>query len=244
MGLISSCACGTGVNINNLGEPGCLIDLKAPQTLVFASRTKKDGTALVVDTAALDQAGFDALFLAEEPIDRLYPLFDVKNFDQTQGDSSFDEATDGSKEEINRGIVTSTIVLYTSQPNVMEAKIRTHICQEEQMFIIDRAGNLIGEGASATTLKGRDIAKNSLVIQVSPRNDEGTNKMTISWDYERASSNDKVDFIEAGQITPDLTKQRGLRDVNFEFVGDPSTTGGTIKMYLDNDGLGSRQEVA
>lgn len=244
MSNIGICTCEG--NINNLGKPNCLVELQAPDQLWFALRTKTDGTANVIDpTATLDQAYFETFLHADEAKNRFLPLKGVKNFTPEQDDDTTDEASDGSIEIINQGIVRSTYTVWCKDPYKLKAKLETLKCLELGAFTIDRSGNIIGEETSDGKLAGRKIAVNTLSVKVMPKSDEGTNKIEISFDYERSSTDSKVDYILSSDIVSpySLNDVAPLQDVNIEIVGTPSTTDIDFKLFLDYGSLSSRIPV-
>lgn len=244
MSNIGICTCEG--NINNLGEPDCLVELQAPSQLWFSLRTKVDGSDNVIDpTATLDQTYFETFLHADEAKDRYLPLLKVKNFTPEQDDDTTDEASDGSIEIINQGIVRATYTVWTKDPYKFKAKIKTLACLSLQLHIVDRDGNLIGEEDANGKLAGRKIAINTMSVRVMPKSDDGTNKFELSFEYERSSSDDKVDYITASDVVSPyvLTNVKPLKDVNITHSGIPSTTSMTFTLALDSGSLASRIAV-
>jgi len=242
--MIGICTCEG--NINNLGKPGCLVELQAPEQLWFALRKKQDGSSNCIDpTATLDLAEMNTFLQATDALERYLPLKGVKNFTPEQADDTTDEASDGSIEIVNQGIVSSTYTVWCKDPYKLKAKMDTLRCLELMVYTVDRAGNVIGQLDSATEFCGRKVAVNTMSTKVLPKNDEGNNKVEISFSYERGSGDDKVDYIQSTDFASDFDPLDviPLQDVNMEFVGSPAQTTATFKLFLDYGSVKTRIAV-
>ena len=127
MSNIGICTCAG--NINNLGEPDCLIELQAPSQLWFSLRETITGSPIAIDpTLTLDDTYINTFLEADNAKNRILPLLKVKNFTPEQDDATTDEASDGSIEIINKGIIKMTYTVWTKDPYKFEAKIETLAC--------------------------------------------------------------------------------------------------------------------
>ncbi|MAF43739.1 MAG: hypothetical protein CMI54_06190 [Parcubacteria group bacterium] len=241
---IGICTCAG--NINNLGEPDCLVELQAPSQLWFSLRTKVDGSDNVIDPSqTLDQTYFETFLHADEAKDRYLPLLSVKNFTPEADDATTDEASDGSIEIINEGINKVTYTVWTKDPYKFKKKINTLKCQKLQYHVVDRAGNLLGEQDSNGMLAGRKIAVNTMVAKVIAKSDDGTNKFELSFTLERSSGDEKVDYITSTDVVSpySLVDVEPLKDVNITHSGVPTTTSMTFSLALDHGSMASRIAV-
>ena len=197
-----------------MGKPGCLPEIKAPVKAVLSLQKKVDLSDNAIDpTSALDSTYFDGFFKAEDPLNRYYIIEDIKNFTQEQGDDNVDEADDGSKEVVSKGIVSTTVkVKNIGDPYKHQGQLESMACHKIQVHFIDEDGNLVGEKTSADFLGGRKIAQNTLSAKVIAYSSTETNGLEISWDYDRASSNSKVDYIAAETMTDTLLDRTPLSD--------------------------------
>lgn len=244
---LGSCACGTGADINNMGQGDCLEELKVAKTLVFSQRTTSAGVQITADpTSALDLTYWNTLFQADDVNVRLLPLLNIEGFEPTQDEDTFDEAPSGRKELVSEGVSNGKCFVWVKQPNVLKAKIDNLRCKSLQMHIIDTAGTIIGEAdTTGVLLAGRKIANNTLTSRVLWKDDAGNNKVEITWEYDRSSSDSKVDFIAASQMTPNdvLCDIDALVDVSISVTGTPTQTTFDFKLFSDFGGMNSRNAI-
>jgi len=245
MSLIQSCLCGSPDDMSNAGRSNCLEEIKNPRHLVIALRFKANGDINSVDPAgALDQSVADGLFRNDNPLERYYIIENVKNFTPEQADDTRDEAEDGTSEIVAPGAVTHNYRMKNvGDPAKMAKKLLGFDCFELMAGYIDDDGNFVGQATDDQKLTLRLIEPHTWNVRVSPHTSGVTNSVDISFQFEKGSENENVDYISKDQWKIDLRKQRALIDANTLFVGVPTQTGGTVDLSMDWGGLQNGKAV-
>ena len=238
------CTC-TG-NTNNLGLPGCLTELGAPRRFWFGEVFKEDGTRNAFDpTAALDLTYMNTFLKNESTVDRVLPSIKADDFIPEKADPETEVAASGRIGITKEGVITHEAVFWTDDPYTYKALFDGRKCKEQCVWIEDTEGNLIGEATIDGELGGRRIEGGSMVATVTDRTFTTKAKLTVKWSYKLVSGDEKVSYIKAADFASDFTLEsaEGLLDAELEFVGSPTQTGGTFKMFLFYGSLGQKIPV-
>lgn len=235
------CTC-TG-NTNNLGLPGCLTELGAPRRFWFGEVFKEDGTRNSFDpSVTLDLAYMNTFLKNESTIDRILPSANVEDFIPEKSDPVTEEAASGRIGLVREGVITHEAVFWTDDPYTYKALFDGRKCKEQAVWIEDTEGNLIGEATTDGKLAGRRIESGSMVATVTDRTFGVRAKLTVKWSYKLVSGDEKVSYIKAADFASDFTTEaaESLLDAELEFVGSPTQTGGTFKLFLFYGSLGQK----
>jgi hypothetical protein len=243
MANIATCSCGDGSSIQNYGLPSCFVGVDVPERAIFLSQKKVDGSVNGIDlvTDTLNQAFFDARFKDESEVNRWLLMDDIVDFISDPADPNTEDFPDGRISKLSEGIRGVTWTVIVADPYKYKAKVEAMDCREISVMYIDRNGSLVGQTQAGTdNFIGRQIQANSLNVKVFGKTDATSNKVEVSFNYDRKASDNNVDFIEESSLGGySLDSAEPLQDVNVVF-GATLVASVTFDLELDFGGAKNR----
>lgn len=238
--------CSCDGSSRNLGTTGCLPELGAPKDFWISPTFNEAGNRIALDpSVTLDLAYMTTFLRNENSRDRIYPALDVKAFVPEKADPTTEEAPSGSIAIVKQGSVSHSFTFWTNDPYTYKALFENMSCLDNQVMIPDTEGNLIGEETEDGKLAGRRIETNSMVVTVEDHTFESVAKVTVKFNYRLDSGDEKVSYIKASDFASDYNTStiKPLLDAQIEFVGTPTQTGGTFKLFLLWGSIGNKVAI-
>lgn len=228
--VVKVCAC--DVSMSNTGT-ACMPAMQVAKKLITIPVFDYAGVRNGLDlTTPITLATFAAFINDTDDSQRMYPLPEMKNINDTRNDPVTEEFDDGSKFFIREGTrnFESIIVPPFASP-ILKGKLDAIRCNEMGVYIIDRKGSLIGIiSDDGTKLYPIRIDSGSFSAQLLSPTNSTVSKLQI-----RFSFNPEEDDACLRMITPaemdgaNLLVINGLLDVHATF-SSISTTGFTVQM--------------
>lgn len=220
--------------------PGCFCDGKLPNSglpnkqEIFGILTGKYVTPLVANDGTRNSLNLAASDLGQELLDKInhpdpskrwYPYYKLKNVGEDQADANFDEADDGSKEFLSKGIKSKTMEMW-SRGNQYFAKVPGN-CVEFGEYDIDDCANVRGEKESldSTELFPREVNHRSIDNKFMNKTNDMTQKIIITYDYDKQSSDENQYMVPASAFAPhNPLKLSGMLDTYLTLQALTNTT--------------------
>lgn len=243
------CTCVTGYG--NSGVPTCQELMDVSKQLILVPYFKGDGTINGVDISSmseLDQTFLDGKIQAVDPNLRWYPLPEMKNVTDERADNITEEFEDGTSIKIQDGARTFTGMLVSQTPE-LKKQLDKWGCESAGVYIIDKSGNLIGDGSVSGSFNPLKIQNHSLNVSLVKTTDTTVQKLLLSFVFDQTMDDANISMIGSSNITAALIGVRGLIDCTGINVSSISTTGFTVTMAtgygtLLNPTLATGLEVA
>ena len=220
--------------------PGCFCDGKLANSgtpnkqEIFGILTGKYVTPLVADDGTRNSLDLSASDLGQELLDKInhpdpskrwYPYHKLKNVTEEQADANFDEADDGSKEFLSKGIKSKTMEMW-SKGNQYFAKVPGN-CTEFGEYDIDDCASIRGEKESLTDTKlyPREVNHRSVDNKFMNKTNDATQKIIITYDYDKQSSDENQYMVPASAFAPyNPLRLSGMLDVDLTLEALTNTT--------------------
>lgn len=229
--MATICNCNTG--LGNTGLPNCTSIADVTKRIILVPITANDGTIneYQISSTTFNSAFFTARVNDADASKRWYPLPDIENIEDLRGDPIFETLNNGKNIFIQQGSRTFSGVIIKQGSQYLK-KLEAATCVKFGAFVIDKSGNLIGNGYSkAGYLRPIKIDNNTWVPRLLKTTDTeiGKIQLTFEWDINEQDSN--IGMVSANDILIDLFDLVGLIDVYADAATSITTTGFTINLY-------------
>jgi hypothetical protein len=241
-----SCSC-ENLKLGNLGLQGCTPIAKVARKLIYVNYFKDDGTVNTLDlNTALTAAAVTALINATDPSARWYPTGFFENVEQAQADPTYQTYNSGRKTFIHEGPRTFSGLIVGEKlkgtPFGLLAKYEEYGCSDLGAYIIDKEGNLIGDGSTADELRPIRIDEGTFYARRVAATDNGVENIMISFDWNELTKDSDLRMITAGEMTADLLPIEGLVDAYAEY-SDIGQTSFTARLYTSYGSINNPSRV-
>lgn len=228
---MQTCSC--DATLSNTGTPTCNSLMDVAEKIIIVPKYDSNGELNFIDlTDTLDQTYFDDKINATNKQDRWYPLPRVKNAESSKADSVFETYADGSKELIQEGVRSWSVLIPKQTPTLL-GKLKTWRCTEFGIYIIDKSGNLIGSLDATDELYPISVegaSWNPILVFPTPT---AVQKIDLKFDIDQLAQDENLQMILAGSLgSVRLLNLNGLIDV-YGAVTNISTTSFKIRLTTD-----------
>lgn len=229
-----SCSC-ENLKLGNLGLPGCTPIAKVARKLIFVPYYNEDGTVNTIDLdTALTAAAVTAKINAADASARWYPSGYFENVEQTQADPTYQTFNSGRKSFVHQGPRTFQGLIVGEKlkgtPFGLLAKYEEYGCIDLGAYIVDKEGNLIGDGSTAGELRPIRVDEGTFYARRIAANDSGIEHIMLSFDWNELTKDSDLAMITTGEMTANMLQVEGLVDVYAEYT-DISQTSFTARLY-------------
>ncbi len=219
-----SCKCNVG--LGNTGT-GCTPIAEVAKKLILLEYFKADGT---VNGITLSGTTFNNTFWSgkvnhADPKLRWYPLPDMKNVTTERAEGIKETYNDGTVGFVNQG-GKSFLGLIINGPAQLQKELETARCVDVGIFVIDKDGNLLGNGSVAGVLQPFKLDKDSFSTRLIPATDTTLQKLEVGFNYSVDEKDEDIVMITAAEMTDSPINLKGLLDISHTVSGI-STTGFT-----------------
>lgn len=223
------------VKATNTGQ-ACTGVFNVQNKIAFFRRYGSDGTLNEIDlTVPLDETFWTNWINAEDPRDRLLPLYEMENVSDMRATPEFKTWDSGNKSYITQGIREFSGIMLGPKGSApqLEGKINANRGNDLVMIAFDRQGNVLGKrGTDSTKLAGVQIASQSLYAILQKTQDKDVRQIMIGFDFANTEQDGNLWMIKASDIPFDVNSLEGLINVTGEF-SSPTTTTLTVKLVTD-----------
>ena len=239
---VESCSCSlTG----NTGLPNCETIESVAKKVIWVPLFKSDGTANNIDLSSdtLNQAFFDSKTEDLDAQQRWYPSPEIKNIVDERGDDIVETADDTTDFFVQEGSRTFTGLIFKQSPRYLK-NLRGLRCQKLGAYIIDKNGNLIGNGKEGSNiLSPIVINEETLRFKLVKATDTTVQKVQIDWTWDSLENDADIAMITANNVDIDLFTLKGLLDANATLVGTVSQTGFVFTLTSDYGSHGNKDTI-
>lgn len=223
-----SCKC--EASIGNTGLPNCQSLMSVARNFIVVPTFDSTGAKNFISTAAtLNAAYFSDRINHADGSKRWYPIVDLKNVTAEKGDSIYESFDDQSKIFIQEGIRSVNALIAKQGPTYLK-KIKDYRCTEVSLYVIDKAGNLIGSLDEAGKLYPIRIDNESWDPVLVWGSDTTVQKILLKFDFDIDAKDENLEMILASDIpTINLLNLKGLLDV-YAVYSNITTTGFRAKL--------------
>lgn len=246
----TACACDAG--LSNTGT-GCTPIMQVAKKIIITPIYDDAGARnSVLLSATLNQAYFDGKVNDSDASQRWFPLPELKNVEDVRGDNineSFEDQSSVFIQEGSRtfkGLMIGNSGTGAGSPQ-LKGKIEAARCVEVGVFVIDKAGNLIGKiSADGLSLEPIEIDSQSLSAMLIKTTDSTIQKLTVMFSFAADERDEDLRMISCDeQGSANLLALRGLLNVcatytdvdSDEFTAELTTEYGTPKNPGHDKGL-------
>lgn len=220
-------ACECNVGLSNTGTPNCQPIADVTKRLILVPYYTNAGAINEIDVNAVT---FNSAFFlgktqnADKSI-RWFPTPDIENIEDVRADAVFESLNSGKNIFIQQGVRTFTGVIIKQSPEYL-AKLESAGCVKLGAFIIDKGGNLIGNGgSSAGMLRPIKIDNNTFYPRLEKSSDTTIQKIQINFEWDIAEQDSNIRMVAAADMSYDLFNLTGLIDIYGETPTNVTTTG-------------------
>lgn len=229
--------CNCNVGLSNTGSPNCKAIMDIARRPILVPIYKDDGTINEYEVAetTFDEAFFSARVNHADASQRWFPLPDLENITDERADAEYETLNSGAKIFIRDGQRAFQGVIIQQTPEYL-GKLESASCVQFGVLIIDKSGNLIGNGGSKPGfLRPIRVNKETWYPRLMKTVDSGVQKVQINFEFDANERDKNIRMVSANAITFDILNDlKGLIDVNIE---DPATsittTGFIVNLYTD-----------
>ena len=235
--------CTCDVSLSNTGRPGCFPVMGVARQLILVSALKADGTENKIDlTDTLNAAYVTAALNNAEPKERWFPVGELLNVENLREDPIRQEFNDGSALKVRDGVKNFTGIIAKQTPD-FKRKLDGWACTDFSAYIVDKQGNLIGDGSEAGFLKPIPVNSPTWDARYIETTDTTVPQIQISFQWDLDFDDANLRMLTASDWTGvNLLTIRGLVDL-FGAVSNEATTGFTMTITTDYGSVLNREKV-
>lgn len=221
--------CKCEVGLSNTGLPSCIPIAGVTKRIIMLNYYDNDGNINSVDCSdTFDEAYFAGKVNESDKSKRWYPLPEIKNVEDTKADSIFESFNDGSNLFIQEGTRTFTGLMPKQSPEFL-GQLKAARCVKIGVYVIDKDGNLIGNGKVDGKLLPILVDNNTWNPVLMKGTDTTVQKITLTFEYSRLERDEDLRMITADEFTFDILGIQGVKDVNFvNMTADAGTDSATF----------------
>jgi hypothetical protein len=201
--------------------------------LIYLDYRDSSGAINEIDcTDTLDAAYFTAKLNNTDVAQRWFPTPDLENVENVRADNITESVASGKEifiEEGQRTFVGQMI----RQSNKLKNQIETARCRTELgVFIVDKAGQLIGDASVDGFLRPIKVDRNTWSVTVMPATDTTVQKIQLGFTFSDTVNDGDENIITTNETGSDvnLLALAGLLDVEASAATAITTTGFTIDL--------------
>lgn len=229
--MAKTCACESG--LSNTGV-ACSPIMQVAQKLIFNNRYDNNGSVNEIDIQLpMDQGFFEALVNDVNKTERWYPTPNLKSVTDERGEPMMESFPDGSMSFIQdgtRGFIGFITGIHANQKLV--GKLNAIRCQNMQVYIVDKNGNLIGIEKTKNMLAGIRIDSDSFNARLIKGTDTTTQKVEIKFNFHVDENDEDLVMVTASEMQYSISDLSGLLDITTTLTGI-STTGLTVTLETE-----------
>jgi hypothetical protein len=218
--------CNCEVGLSNTGLPNCAPIADVTKRIILVPIFANDGTRNEYEVAStiFNQAFFDARINDTDASKRWFPLPDIENIEDVRGDAIFETLNSGKNIFVQQGVRSFTGLVIKQSPEYL-SQLEAATCVRFGALVIDKKGNLIGNGASkAGFLRPIQIDNNTWYPRLIKATDTEVQKIQVGFEWDINEQDSNIRMVSANDIAIDLFDLRGLLDVYGVNVTNESTT--------------------
>lgn len=224
MAKATSCNIGLG---NSRLPDGCTNIADVAKHLIFVRTVADDGTDNKITFASddLDQTYFDALTGQADQSKRWYPFTQkaLETVKDERGEDTYDTFDSGTKIWLQQGTRRFEAEIPTTTVSALGffEKARNY---KMSVWVVDNNGNLIGStrGEQGVLYPFR-IADQTIMAKNMPKQPKAAQRLKIGFDFDVAENDSEINMVQAGELRYDVSKLRGLYDVDVAFASVGAT---------------------
>lgn len=245
MGKICDCNAGLG----NTGSPNCVPIADVTRKLVLVPLYDNTGAIneYQVSATTFNSVFFNARINDVDKSKRWYPTPEIENIEDLRGDPIFETLNNGKNIFVQQGTRPFSGVMLEMGPEFLE-QIEKASCLKFGAFIVDKQGNLIGNGkAKDGYLRPIRIDQNTWNPRLLKASDTVSAKVQLNFEWDILEEDSQIRMVSAADMSGyALNDIRGLVDIVGAAATNISTTGfkmkmntfyGTLKSLIDVKGL-------
>lgn len=207
--------CKCEVGLGNTGLPNCIPIAGVTKKIILVNYYDNDGVINSVDCSdTFNEAYFSAKTNDADTSKRWYPLPEIKNVEDVKAESLFESFNDGSNLFIQEGTRTFNGVMPKQSPQFL-GQLKSARCVAIGVYIIDKDGNLIGNGKTDGKLYPILVDNNTWNPVLMKGTDTTVQKIMLTFEYSRLERDEDLRMITSDEFTFDLLNLQGVKDVNF-----------------------------
>ena len=235
------CNCSTGGG--NTGTPSCYGVFDVTIQAILVEYFKADGSINGIDISTLsaggtilDQTYLDSKVKNVNSNERWYPTPALKNIVDERADDITETFEDSTEIFIQEGARTFEGLIIKGDP-IMLGALQAWRCVDAGVFLIDKSGNLIGDGSREGFLDPILLEQDSFRAGLIKGTDTTKQKDRIRFTVASTQNDANLRMIEAVSITAALIGVRGLIDVVASNVSNITATGFDVQLNTRYGGL-------
>ena len=224
--------CRCNVGLSNTGYLNCDPVSDVAKKLILVQYYKSDGTIneINVGSTTFNAAFFSGKINNTDTYQRWYPLPLMKNVEDVRSESRFQDFTDGSRLKVGDGQRTFTAII-PKRSSTYFGQLSSVACVEIGAYVIDKSGNLIGNGGSnAGYLRPIKIDQNTWDAIYQKATDTSISQIQLNFQWDESESDSNLRMVAASDISTDALTLKGLVDI-YGTVVSVSTTVTVIDLY-------------
>lgn len=207
--------CNCNVGLSNTGLPNCFPIADVAKRLILVPLFADDGTRNeYLGTTTFNEAFFQARVNDTDASKRWFPLPDIENIEDVRADAIIETYNSGKKVFIQQGDRNFSGVIPQGVPEYLE-KLDDAGCVRFGVLVIDKSGNLIGNGGShAGYLRPIEVEKGTWYVRYVKAQDTQSSKIQIDFQWGINEDDANIRMLSAGNMNDyDLFDLAGLIDV-------------------------------
>jgi hypothetical protein len=223
--------CNCSVVLGNTGLPNCVPIQDVAKRLILVPTFASDGTINeYATTTTFNQVFFDARINDADPSKRWYPTPDIENIEDVRADAIFETLNNGKNIFIQQGARTFTGIIVKGSAEFL-GQLEKNGCTKFSAFVVDKNGNLIGNGVTKTGyIRPIKIDNNTWYPRLQKKTDTESQKVQLNFEWDIIEKDSNIRMISAVDISIDLFDLKGLVDVLSDGISSITTTGFTAKL--------------
>lgn len=212
--MTTACSCNYG--LGNSKHPNCVPLMGVTHSLIFVPYFTSAGVKNGIDltTANLDETYFEALTNQADRSLRWRPVNTGKKMESvviTRADAKYKEYPSGESYFIQSGQKTFEAVLPKAGYGFIRF-IDSARCEKMGVFIVDRDGNLVGNGKTANMLYPFRIADQSINADAMAAQDGEVPEIKLRFNFDSTEDDADIQLIESTEMSYDVRDLEGLYD--------------------------------
>jgi hypothetical protein len=173
---------------------------------------------------------------------RWYLLKNVKNaIIAERGDDVLESFDDGSSTFVEEGVATTSFIIASQTPTLI-GKIKSHRCNKNGFFYVDKDGRLWGAGDTSGNLFPIAIEDQSLSVKAAYPTPTTNYNIPVSFKWRKDMFDEDLAYWD-NSVTWSTPSLSSLLDVNALVNGNAGQTSFEVKLTYDYGAQNSKQVV-
>lgn len=203
-----------------------------------------DGNRNSIDPATFNQAALVAAINHADPLKRIYPVRENKTITSVRAEGDSQEFDDKTANYFDNGTRTVAMLINKATPTLYK-NTKNLVCGGNRMveFVIQKNGNIGGENyGTDDLLYGREIYTPSAKFTWLEPGENVMQGFNMSYQYDPSVLDENIALFDVEGTDLRTLSVEGLYNVYSEISGI-STTGATVKLFLEDSQVGKRYPV-